>query len=336
MDQFVNAALAILLGVGGMLVYFYGTNFVLDTTLADRFAADGKLIHSNARSRERIRPWLFVGPAMLLLTFYLLYPAADTFRRSFYDARSENFVGLDNYEWAINSSGFQQSVQNNVLWLLVVPFASTGLGLLIAVLADRVRWEAAAKALIFMPMAISFVGAAIIWRFMYAYRAPGETQIGVMNAILVWFGGQPQTWITEPPLNNFMLMLILVWIQTGFAMVLLSAALKGVPEETIEAARIDGANEIQIFFRIMIPQIAGTLAVVMTTIVIVTLKVFDIVLVMTDGQYDTEVLGNYMYRWIFRNLDYGKASVIALSIMVATLPFMFWNVYRFRREEKLR
>jgi len=337
MDAVLNALLAIVLGVGGMLVYFYGTNFILDTVLADKVDANGFILKSNARTRERIRPWLFVLPALLLLTLFLIYPAFETVYRSFFDKNTRSFVGLDNYTWAYGDDGFRLSLQNNLMWLIIVPFASTAIGLLVAVLADRVRWESVAKSFIFMPMAISFVGASIIWRFVYAFRGEGQNQIGILNAVYVdLLGGQPQTWITVPPLNNLALMIILIWIQTGFAMVLLSAALKAVPEETIEAARIDGAGEVQIFFQIMIPQIMGTIIVVMTTIIIVVLKVFDIVYTMTDGQFKTEVLGNYMYRWMFRNFDYGRGSVIAVTIMVAILPILFWNIKRFQEEEKMR
>jgi alpha-glucoside transport system permease protein len=336
MQQIVTTIIAILLGVGGMLLYFYGSNWLIDRFLADQIDARGSVIKSNTRLREGIRPWLFVAPALILLAVYLVYPAIQTFILSFQDALSRNFVGLQNYAWALQDTGFQISIRNNIAWLIIVPFASTAFGLIVAVLSDRVRWESLAKSLIFMPMAISFVGAAIIWRFVYAFRPEGQPQIGILNAILVSFGGQPSTWYTQPPLNNLTLMVILIWIQAGFAMVLLSAALKGVPEETLEAARIDGANEIQIFFRIMIPQILTTITVVMTTIIIVVLKVFDIVFTMTNGQFETEVLANYMYRWMFRNFDYGRGSMIAVTIMLAVTPFLIWNIIRFQREEANR
>lgn len=336
MEKLLSAALAIVVGVAGLLIYYYGSNWILDRAVADRIAADGSLIQSNAKRREAIRPWLFVGPALLLLAIFLVYPALRTTYLSFFDARGQNFVGLNNYRWAVNDNQFGQAVRNNIGWLVIVPFTSTALGLLVAVLADRVRWESLAKSLIFMPMAISFVGASTIWRFVYAYRADGQTQIGLLNAIVVGLGGEPQTWYTQPPFNNLALMIILIWIQTGFAMVLLSAALKGVPEEILEAARIDGANEIQIFFRVLIPQIMGTLTVVYTTIIIVVLKVFDIVYTMTNGQFETEVLANYMYRWMFRNFDYGRSSMIAVAIMVAIIPLMILNIRRFQEEEAMR
>jgi alpha-glucoside transport system permease protein len=193
-------------------------------------------------------------------------------------------------------------------------------------------------------MAISFVGASVIWKFVYDYRGEGDNQIGILNAIVTAFGGDPQAWITltpswlgmNIPVNSFFLMVILVWIQTGFAMVILSAALRGIPEETLEAARVDGANDFQIFFNIMIPQIWGTIVVVWTTITIVVLKVFDIIFAMTNGQWDTEVLANLMFKWMFVNFDYGRGSSIAIIIMIAVLPIMIWNIRRANAEEGTR
>ena len=278
MEQIIAAIAAIVLGVGGMVAYFYGANFVVEQL--------------NDRLKAMLRPWVFVGPAVLVLFFYLVYPTLNTFVLSLMDRDGQNFVFLRNYEWAFTDPRMLEAVGNNILWLLIVPAFSTGFGLLIAILADRVKWESTAKAIIFMPMAISFVGASVIWRFIY-YNDPN---IGLLNAIVTGFGGDPVPWIITNPLNNFALMIILIWIQTGFAMVLLSAALKAVPEETLEAARIDGASEIRIFFNIIIPQITSTIAVVMTTIIILVLKVFDIPYVMTSGEFGTEVLANQMYR----------------------------------------
>lgn len=337
MEQILNALLAIVLGVGALVFYYFGTNWLLDTLLADNVAPDGRVLVSRDRLREGIRPWLFVLPALLLLSIYLVYPALQTLISSLYDKNGVNFVGLANYEWAINDAGFIESIGNNLLWLLFVPSVSTVLGLVIAVLADGVRWGAFAKSLIFMPMAISFVGASIIWKFVYDFRPEGVQQIGILNAVVVALGGTPQAWIALPTWNNFFLMIILVWIQTGFAMVLLSAALRGVPEESLEAARIDGANEIQIFLLIMVPQIMGTILVVWTTITITVLKVFDIVQAMTNGQWNTQVLANLMYDWMFRGGgDFGRGSTIASVIMVAVIPIMVWNIYRFQQEEKYR
>jgi alpha-glucoside transport system permease protein len=336
MEQISYALASIVLGIGGLLLYFFGANLILDRLLVDRVAPDGSMIRSRARQRERIRPWLFVGPALALVGVYLIYPAIQTVIWSFFDRGADNFVGTDNYEWAFENEEFNQSILNNIRWLLIVPFASTGLGLIIAVLADRVRWGTIAKSIVFMPMAISFVGASIIWKFVYDYRGADRTQIGLLNAIAEALGSEPQIWITLRGWNHFFLMVILIWIQTGFAMVVLSAALRGVPEEMIEASRIDGANEVQIFFRILIPQISNTILVVLTAIIVVVLKVFDIVLTMTNGQWDTEVLANLMYDWMFRGGgDFGRGAMIATVIMVAVIPIMYLNIRRFQREEAL-
>lgn len=337
MEQILNALLAIVLGVGALVVYFFGTNVLLDRLLADTVTPDGRVLQSRDKLRESIRPWLFVIPALLLLGIYLVFPAVQTMILSFFDARGNEFVGLRNYQWAINDSNFQQSITNNILWLLIVPSFSTIFGLLVAVLADQVRWGSIAKSLVFLPMAISFIGASVIWKFVYDFRGPDNPQIGVLNAIVVALGGEPQAWITVPFWNNIFLMIILIWIQTGFAMVVLSAALRGVPDETLEAARIDGANELQIFFRIMVPQIMGTILVVWTTITIVVLKVFDIVLAMTNGQWDTQVLANLMYDWMFRGGgDFGRSSAIATVLMIAVIPILIWNIRRFQQEESFR
>src|SRR6218665_3092452 len=233
----------------------------------------------------------------------------------------------------INDGEFRQSIFNKFLWLLVVPASATFFGLIIAALTGGIWWGNIAKSLIFMPMAISFVGASVIWKFVYDYRDAGSEQIGILNAIVVALGGEPQIWITLPFWNNFFLMVILIWIQTGFAMVLLSAALRGIPEETIEAAVIDGANGLQIFFKIMVPQIWGTIAVVWTTITILVLKVFDIVLAMTNGQWQSQVLANLMFDWMFRGGgDFGRGAAIAIVIMVLVIPIMIWNIRNARKE----
>ena len=334
--QILNATLAIFLGVGFCLLYFAGTNWLLDRLLGDKKRADGTVILRN-QARSRITPWIFVAPALLFLTVYLIYPVYETFLLSFYDKSGEGFVGLGNYLWLFHDEEFQQSVLNNLLWLIFAPALTCIMGLVIATMADRVWWGTIAKSLVFMPMAISFVGASVIWKFVYDFTGPGEKQIGLLNALLVAFGGEPQAWIALDFWNNFFLMVILVWIQTGFAMVIFSAALRGVPEDTLEAARIDGASEIQIFFRIMVPQILTTILVVWTTLTITVLKVFDIVLAMTNGQWDTEVLANLMFDWMFRGgSDFGRGSSIAVVIMLAVIPIMVWNIRRFREEETTR
>ena len=335
-QQIIGALLAIVIAVAGCVAYFWGTNWLLDKFLSSADATTGAEMSRRDNLRAQIRPWLFLLPALLFLSVYLIYPVVETFRLSFFDKNGQTFVGFSNYTWLFQDPAFLRSIVNNLLWLIIVPSFATAFGLVIAVLADRLWWGNIAKSLVFMPMAISFVGASVIWKFVYDYRAEGEAQIGVLNAIITGLGLPPQAWITIPYWNSVLLMVILIWIQTGFAMVILSAALRGVPEETLEAARIDGANDFQIFFNIMIPQIWGTIVVVWTTITIVVLKVFDIIYAMTNGVWDTEVLANLMYRWMFVNFDYGRGSSIAVIIMLAVLPIMIWNIRRANAEEGTR
>jgi alpha-glucoside transport system permease protein len=335
-QQILGAALAVAIALAACVAYFWGTNWLLDRFLASTNAMPVKVTTRRDLMRSQIRPWLFIFPALLFLSLYLAYPVFETLRLSFFDKFGQNFVGLGNYAWAFNDSIFWQSALNNLGWLIVVPFFATAFGLVIAVLADRLWWGNIAKSLIFMPMAISFVGASVIWKFVYTYRGPDIEQIGVLNAIAVWMGLEPQAWLTIPIWNSVLLMVILIWIQTGFAMVILSAALRGIPEETLEAARIDGAGDIRIFFDIMIPQIWGTIVVVWTTITIVVLKVFDIVYAMTNGEFQTQVLANLMYRWMFISGDYGRGSTIAVILMLAVAPIMIWNIRRANAEQGTR
>ncbi|SNT68474.1 carbohydrate ABC transporter permease [Paracoccus seriniphilus] len=319
----------IAIGLFGCVAWFWGSNMVLDAIYPPR----GENAGDNIRRANQIRPWLFLGPALLFLGLYLVYPVIDSFWRSLHSSDGSRFVGGANYVWLLGDDKFRESMLNNMLWLLVVPALSTLFGLIAAQLTDRIRWGNIGKSLIFMPMAISFVGAGVIWKFIYEYRAADQAQIGLLNWIVTRFGGEPQIWLTLMPWNNFFLMIVLVWIQTGFAMVILSAALRGIPEETIEAAILDGASPWQVFFRIKVPQIMGTIAVVWTTITIVVLKVFDIVFVMTNGQWGTQVLANLMYDWMFRGTpDYGRGSAIAMVLMVLVTPIMIWNIRNTRRE----
>ena len=323
------AVSTIAIGVFGCVAWFWGSNWLLDRI----YPAKGEKAGDNIRRAGQIRPWLFLGPAILFLGMYLVYPVFDSLWRSLFNSDGSQFVGVDNYVWLMGDAKFRESMLNNMLWLLVVPALATLFGLLAAQLTDRLKWGNIGKSLIFMPMAISFVGAGVIWKFIYEYRASGETQIGLLNWIVTQFGGEPQIWLTLPGWNNFFLMIVLVWIQTGFAMVILSAALRGIPEETIEAAVLDGASPLQVFFKIKVPQIMGTIAVVWTTITIVVLKVFDIVFVMTNGQWGTQVLANLMYDWMFRGTpDYGRGSAIAIVLMILVTPIMAWNIYNARKE----
>lgn len=331
-QQILGACLAVLIALAAALAYFWGTNWLLDRLMAPKPGMVGDEVTKRDTTRSQIRPWLFVFPALLFLTLYLIYPVFETLRLSFYDKFGQNFVGFDNYTWALQDGVFWQSALNNLGWLIIVPFFATAFGLVIAVLADRLWWGNIAKSLIFMPMAISFVGASVIWKFVYTYRGPDIEQIGVLNAVVVAMGFPPQAWLTIPLLNSVLLMVILIWIQTGFAMVILSAALRGIPDETLEAARIDGASGIRIFFDIMIPQIWGTIVVVWTTITITVLKVFDIVYAMTNGEFQTQVLANFMYRWMFISGDYGRGSTIAVILMLAVVPIMIWNIRRANAE----
>ena len=333
MHPAILGLITIIVGVGGCVGYFYGANLFLDKVLCP---AKGPNAGRNINRANMIRPWIFLFPAVFALGLYLAYPVFATLRLSFLERLPGNqyaFVGFENYTQMFAEPKFMEAMRNNVLWLVVVPAAATGFGLLAAQLTDRLRWGNIAKSIIFMPMAISFVGAAVIFKLIYEARPVDVAQIGLLNHLYLVFGGtEPQQWLTIPFWNSFFLMAVLIWIQTGFAMVILSAALRGVPEETIEAAIIDGANPFQIFFKIKIPQIMGTIVVVWTTITIATLKVFDIVFAMTNGQWETQVLANYMYDKLFRANDWGMGSAAAMIIMLLVTPILVWNVYTARKE----
>ena len=220
--------------------------------------------------------------------------------------------------------------------MLVVPVSAVAIGLVFAVLADRLpRGEAAAKSIIFLPMAISFVGASVVWSFIYDFRAFGN-QTGLLNGIWTGLGNEPVAWLSAEPWNNLLLMVIMIWMQTGFAMVILSAAIKSVPDDILEAARIDGASELQVFWRVTIPSIMSAIVVVTTTMLINVLKVFDIVWVMTSGQTGTEVIAERMIRWSFAFRDSGRGAAIAVLLFAFVIPVMVWNVQRFRAEEEIR
>jgi alpha-glucoside transport system permease protein len=320
--KWVIAVVAIVWGVGGVgLLYWVFNGFV--ERLPSQWTA-------------RLQPFVFVGPAIAILIIYLAWPAVETFRLSLLDRNANEFVGLQNYVAAFTQRLMLEAFRNNLMWIVFGSTFSVAFGLLVAVLADRSNWERVAKSLIFLPMAISFVGAGVIWNFIYTVRPADVPQIGLLNAIVVGLGGAPRAWYAWTdiiPWNNLFLIVIVIWLQTGFAMVLFSAALKGIPGELMEAGRIDGATEVQIFFRIMIPYIRGTVITVWTTIVIFTLKIFDVVWVMTGGQFSTEVIATQFYRQSFVARNSGYGSAIAIVLLIAVIPVMIYNLRQFREQE---
>lgn len=313
----------------------------------------------NIMRQGRVAPWLYLAPALIIIFFYIVYPAFNTFYLSLRDKESENWASttcvegrpcwgvFENYRYALTSELDTSSVAstwhtfwissfgNNIKWIVFMVIGAVGLGLLIAVLADKVTYESIAKSIIFLPMAISFVGAGVIWKFVY-YFGTENTQIGLLNAIIRAIGGQPVSFLTRIPLNTFMLIIVGIWMWAGFCMVILSAAIKSVPTELIEAARIDGATEWTLFWRISIPIILPTLVVVVTTMVINTLKVFDIVFVMTGGNYSTDVIANRMYTEMYVNQQTGRGTAVAMILVLAIIPFMVLNIRRFREQEAIR
>ena len=319
--------LTVFIGLLCFVIYFGLSNFVLDYLLIYK---NHSFVYENS-----IRVLIFIAPAFIVLFVFILYPVFETVRLSFYDKFGREFVGLHNYLWAINDPNFRRSILNNLGWLLIVPTLSTFFGLVIASLTDRIWWGTIAKSIIFMPMAISFVGAGVIWKFIYDYRGTGDQQIGLLNAIVVSFGFEPQAWLTIAIWNNLFLMAIMIWIQTGLALVIFSAALRGIPKETLEAARMDGASELRIFWSIIIPFLERTILVIWTMITILVLRVFDVIYAMTNGEWQTEVLANLMYDWMFRGGgDSGRGSVLAFCIMIGVIPILVWNLYRHRQEQQ--
>jgi alpha-glucoside transport system permease protein len=292
---------------------------------------------ASVKAQEWMRYLVFLAPALLLLLVGLIYPALRTIWLSLMDKSSENFVGLDNYLWAFTIPEIQIVLRNTLIWTIVVPVASTVFGLAIAYMTDRMKHAAVVKSLIFMPMAISFVGASIIWSFVYNFEPnPGRAEIGLLNSIMRGVGAEPRNWLLEAPWNTFFLIAVLVWIQTGFAMVILSAAMKNVPDEIVEASMLDGAGNWRRFLRVTLPMIRGTVVVVLTTITIATLKVFDIVRTMTGGNFQTNVIANEMYSQSFRQLNYGQGSALAVILFVAVIPIIWYNIRQLRLERTER
>ncbi|GAG65384.1 unnamed protein product, partial [marine sediment metagenome] len=266
-----------------------------------------------------------------------VYPSINTAYISFFNYNSEKFVGIKNYLYCFTNEIMLNSFRNNILWVIVFVPLTVFLGLIIAVLADRVKYESIVKSVIFMPMAISFVGAGVIWKFVYAYRPASAAQTGILNAFRSFLNSEPLPWLIEKPwLNNLCLIMVGVWIWTGFCMVILSASYKGIPRELLEAARVDGATEFKIFWKIILPLMKPTLAVVATTMTINVLKVFDIVYVMTNGNFNTEVIANRMYKEMFLFRNFGRASAIAVILLVLIIPMIVINIQRFREQEAIR
>ncbi|MEO6207751.1 MAG: sugar ABC transporter permease [Candidatus Limnocylindrales bacterium] len=290
------------------------------------------------RLKPRVRPWLWLGPALAFLAVFLVYPMIGTVIHSLQDNAGKVFVGLDNYSWFLGSADALSALKNNVLWLIFLTLFVVGFGLLVAVLVDRVRYESFAKSVIFIPLAISMVAAGVIWLYMYQYKPPGTVQTGTLNATIGVAGAGPIPWlqIQDFSVNTLMLIIVMAWMWTGFAMVIISAALKGINPELMEAARMDGATEWQVFRGIIFPLLVPTLVVVSTTMIITALKAFDIVYAMTGGNLNTNVIANQMYSEMFKFGQYGRASAIAVVLLVAIVPIMFFNIGRFRQQEAVR
>lgn len=324
-EKFTLMVVAILLFVVVMAIVLFGTDRI-----------------------RRIPPWavgvIFVTPVVAGLGFGLVYPAIVTIKASFFNRNGDTFIGLDNYVTAFTQSEFQRVLVNTAIWVIAVPLVATALGLLYAVLVDRSRFEKFGKTLIFLPMAISLVGASIIWRFVYAYRpvlegVPAENQpaqIGLLNQILVWLGLEPQQWLLNSPANTFFLIVVMIWIQSGFAMTILSAAIKAIPDDIVEAARLDGLSGVGMFRHITVPSIRPALVVVLTTIAMGTLKVFDIVRTMTGGNFDTSVVAYEFYRQSFVQRNTGLGAALAVILFVLVIPIVVYNVRQMRKAEEIR
>jgi alpha-glucoside transport system permease protein len=324
--KLINMILAVVAGVGAALVLYWVLN-----KLAELLPG---------RWEERLKPYFFILPAIVAVGLYVLYPALQTIEYSFANAQSTKFVGLQNYSKLLSSSGFQQTLLTTLLWLVLAPLAAVVLGLLVATLVDRLRpsGEKTAKTIVFFPQAISVVGAATVWKFIYAYAPAGQPQIGLQNAIVTAFGHDPIAWLEQRGfyLNTLLLIVMFLWLQVGFSMVLLSAAIKGVPTDTLEAARVDGANERQIFRRVIVPQIMPTVVTVYITVLIGVMKLFDVVYTMTNGNFNTNVLATEFYNQLSTNFNNGYAAAIAVMLMVLVIPVMVFQVRQFRLQEANR
>jgi alpha-glucoside transport system permease protein len=335
--QLLYGLIAFVAVVGGLLIVLDVVPTWLSNRRERRDLAAVERGESLPRRRKRRDGWFALGfllPALLLLTVGMVIPAIRTTILSFKDKDGGAWVGLGNYEWMFSQPEIVDVIVNTLIWVILVPSLATSIGLLYAVLVDKARFEGIAKSLIFMPMAISFVGASIIWRFVYAYRSEEQEQIGLLNQIVVMFGGTPQQWLLNAPLNTLLLIVVMVWIQAGFAMVILSAAIKAIPADIVEAARLDGVNAWQMFWRVTLPTIRPALIVVIVAISIGTLKVFDIVRTMTNGNFDTNVIANEFYNQAFRYGQRGQGSALAVFLFVLVIPVVIYQIRALRKRQE--
>ncbi len=325
MDPRIVTAVIVVVGVPAVLIgYIWGTERFLELL--------------PQRARGRLRPWLWLAPALILLLVFLVYPTLQTIAYSFQNKSGTSWVGLANYAWFFGNSNGVNALLNNIVWVVFLTTFTVVVGLAVAILADSVRYERVAKTLFFMPLAISGVAAALIWKFMYDYQPPGAPQTGTLNELLSLGGISPVPWLTVDSLrlNTFALIFVMTWLWTGFGMVIISAAFRGINTELLEAARVDGANEAQVFRRVTLPLLGPTLAVVATTMIITALKAFDVVYTLTNGAYNTNVVANQMYNELYAFNQQGRASAIAVVLLLAIIPIMAVNIRRFQAQEAIR
>lgn len=322
MSEFLSINIPKFTSVFSAIAFFF-------IVLAVLFAIAGR---ANGKKARPIAIVIFLGPALVLLLAGLIIPAIRTFVFSFMNPDSNGWVGFDNYYWMTQDPNIKTIMVNTILWIMVVPIFTAALALLLAIMLDRIKHESIPKSLLFMPMAISFVGASIIFKFVYEYRDPGEVQIGLLSSVVDFLGGTPKDWMLSKPLNTFLLMIIYVWTQMGFGMVILSAAIKAVPADIVEASSLDGASGWRLFRNITFPMIKGTFIVVLATGVVGSLKLFDIVRTMTGGNFGTNVLANEMYSQVFVQFDQGKGSALAIVLFLLVTPILIYNIRSLRKE----
>lgn len=322
MSEFISSTISKFGQVGIAVVVFFALLLLI-------FGIAGRV---NGKAQNAVATLIFFGPAAVLLLAGIVFPAIQTLIFSFKNPESTSYVGLENYRWMFTDPNIRVVFVNTLLWILVVPIVTTAIGLGLAVLLDRMKRESVPKSLIFMPMAISFVGASIIWKFVYDYAKEGYPQTGLLTAVVGLFGIEPQNWMLVKPLNTFLLMIIFVWVQTGFAMVILSAAIKAVPADIVEASALDGASGWKLFKMITFPMVRSTFIVVLATMVVGALKIFDIVRTMTGGNFSTNVLANEMYSQTFVQFDQGKGSALAIALFISVSPILIYNIINLRRE----